>query len=349
VANPEHMAILKQGVRAWNSWRAEHRDVTPDLAGADLAEAELAQAHLFRADLSRAELSLANLAGASLQNANLHMARLSSARLALANLEGASCKGANLARARLYDASLYRTDLSGADCRNTDFRRTRLVRGCAHAARFDSAVFGWTIIASVDLSGALGLETVSHTGPTFVDLHTIHFSEGRIPDAFLRGAGTPEHFITYLRTTVERPTDFCSCFISYSDKDCDFAQRLHKDLQARGVRCWLSISDLQPGDKQLDEIYTQIDQRDRVIVIVSENSIASGWVEDEVSRAFAVERTRAPGVVLPIRIDDAVMTTKKAWAVKLRDQVNIGDFREWKSPGPYTAELERLIAKLQRN
>jgi hypothetical protein len=39
MANPEHLAILKQGVEAWNRWRLEHVDIRPDLTDADLARA----------------------------------------------------------------------------------------------------------------------------------------------------------------------------------------------------------------------------------------------------------------------------------------------------------------------
>ncbi len=31
MANPEHLAILKQGVEQWNKWKKEHPDVLPDL------------------------------------------------------------------------------------------------------------------------------------------------------------------------------------------------------------------------------------------------------------------------------------------------------------------------------
>ena len=39
MANPEHLAILKQGVDQWNKWRAEHTEVRPSLIGAGLRRA----------------------------------------------------------------------------------------------------------------------------------------------------------------------------------------------------------------------------------------------------------------------------------------------------------------------
>jgi uncharacterized protein YjbI with pentapeptide repeats len=57
MANGEHLAILKQGVAAWNQWRAEHPDVRPNLIKANLSGANLRAADLTDARLVRAELS----------------------------------------------------------------------------------------------------------------------------------------------------------------------------------------------------------------------------------------------------------------------------------------------------
>jgi uncharacterized protein YjbI with pentapeptide repeats len=52
MANPEHLALLNQGVHQWNMWRSENRNILPD---ADLAHANISRAKLFGADLSRAK------------------------------------------------------------------------------------------------------------------------------------------------------------------------------------------------------------------------------------------------------------------------------------------------------
>ena len=59
MANPEHLAILKQGVAAWNAWREQNPDVGPDLDGADLQGEQLPGASLGWADLHGANLSSA--------------------------------------------------------------------------------------------------------------------------------------------------------------------------------------------------------------------------------------------------------------------------------------------------
>ena len=97
-----------------------------------------------------------------------------------------------------------------------------------------------------DLSETRGLDTVRHTAPSEIGIDTIYRSKGRIPLAFLRGAGVPEHFIEYIPSLVAPGAiQFYSCFISYSAKDQEFADRLYLDLQNKGVRCWFAPHDIQ--------------------------------------------------------------------------------------------------------
>ena len=72
------------------------------------------------------------------------------------------------------------------------------------------------------------------------------------------------------------------------------------------------------GAKILDAIDEAIRLRDKVLLILSEDAIASDWVEDEVTKAFDEERRRKRAVLFPIRLDDAVMETNEAWARLLR-------------------------------
>jgi hypothetical protein len=65
-----------------------------------------------------------------------------------------------------------------------------------------------------------------------------------------------------------------------------------------------------------------------------------------VTKAYAEERSRKEIVLFPIRIDNAVVSTDEPWAAKLRDQRNIGDFRQWKKPAEYQKSLDRLLRDL---
>jgi hypothetical protein len=83
-----------------------------------------------------------------------------------------------------------------------------------------------------------------------------------------------------------------------------------------------------------------------VLLILSEDSIKSDWVEDEVLQAIEEERRRERTLLFPVRLDDAVMDTNEAWAVKLR-QRNIGDFRRWKERDAYNQSLARVLRDLK--
>jgi hypothetical protein len=204
-----------------------------------------------------------------------------------------------------------------------------------------------TTFGDNDLSTVKGLATVQHEDPSTIGIDTIYRSKGKIPEVFLRGAGVPEDFIIYMKSLVGKALDFYSCFISYSSKDDDFAQRLHADLQQKGVRCWFAPKDLKIGDKFRMRIDESIRIYDKLMVILSENSIRSSWVEDEVEAALEKERKQNKLVLFPIRLDEAVMETDQAWAASLRRTRNIGDFRAWKDHDQYQKSFERLLRDLK--
>jgi hypothetical protein len=172
---------------------------------------------------------------------------------------------------------------------------------------------------------------------------------GSLPLPFLRGVGLPDALIEYLPSILKQAVQHYSCFISYSAKDDEFVSRLHADLQDKGVRCWFAPHDLPIGAKTWDAIDEAIRLRDKLLLVLSEASISSDWVEDEVSKAYAEERDRKITMLFPIRIDDRVMTTKEPWARKLRDQRNIGDFRAWKEHDAYQKALNRILQDLTKS
>lgn len=172
-------------------------------------------------------------------------------------------------------------------------------------------------------------------------------SEGDIPEVFLQGAGVPDSIIEYMRSLVGKPIDYYSCFISYSSKDQDLAERLYADLQSKGVRCWFAPEDMKIGDKIRTRIDASIRRYDKLLLVLSENSIISDWVEKEVETAFEIERQQKKLVLFPIRLDDTVMHTTQAWAADIRRTRHIGDFRTWKNHDSYLKVFSRLLRDLK--
>src|SRR5207245_2808949 len=97
-----------------------------------------------------------------------------------------------------------------------------------------TSYYARTIFAEVDLSTVKGLETVRHRSPCTVGIDTLYMSKGKIPAAFLRGCGVPDGLITYLPSLIgaKEASLFYSCFISYSHRDEEFANRLRLRMQS---------------------------------------------------------------------------------------------------------------------
>ena len=85
------------------------------------------------------------------------------------------------------------------------------------------------------------------------------------------------------------------------------------------------------------------------MLVFSENSLKSGWVEDEVNRAFEEERRRNHKILLPIMVDDSVMNASQPWAIKIRVQYNIGDFRKWRTDDDYDRSFLRLMSNIRKS
>ncbi len=262
MANPEHLAKLKEGVEAWNAWRKANPEIVPDLSEAELVEENLSEADLRGANLRQTAIPLADLTEANLAAADLRWATFVRTHFTGADLTEANLTGADLTEANLGEAGLHEANLSGAD--------------------FTGAFIGYTIFGDNDLSYVKGLETVKHEGPSIIGIDTIYRSHGNIPLAFLRGAGVPDNFIEYMGSLTGKALEFYSCFISYSTKDQEFADRLYADLQNKGVRCWFAPHDIQAGKKIHEQIDEAIRRYERLLLILSANSMKSPWVKTEI-------------------------------------------------------------------
>lgn len=359
MANPEHVAILKKGVEVWNEWRQtyikwerlpnKYHLREADVSGLDLRYAKLRkvnfnETNLSGANLYRADLRQASLIQSHLMRAYLHQTNFYEADLRFVNMNGSDLREAHLIKANLYCANLSEANLRGADLSEVDLRKANL-RG----ADLHEAIAGETIFGGVDLSAVKGLETVEHRLPSTIGIDTIIRSQGMIPEIFLRKAGIPDSIIESIPSLISslEPIDYYTCFLSYSSKDQDFVERLYADLQARGVRCWFAPHDMHIGDQIRPSIDESIRLYDKLLLILSEHSVASQWVEHEVETALGKELEGKPNVLFPIRLDEAVMNSRTGWASHIRLTRNIGDFTRWKDHDYYKKGFRRLLRDLK--
>jgi hypothetical protein len=352
MANPEHLEILKLGVKVWNEWRKKNPDETPDLTKVNLSGENLCEVDFSKANLLSANLSGADLSKAILYIAQLQFADLSKAKLIEANLPGTDFLHSNLSGANLSRALLYGTNLAGAQLQGAKLRKTILMHVIMNGTNLKNADFSYAIMQQnlfnfIDLSKVKGLETVRHNSRSEIGFNTIYGSRGKIPDVFLRGCGLPNTLIEYLPTLLNDPIQFYSCFVSYSSKNQLFADRLYADLQNKGVRCWLASEDLKIGEKTRIGIDQSIRLHDKLLLVLSKHSVASDWVEQEVETALDRERREKRTVLFPVRLDDTVMKVDVGWPALIKNTRNIGDFRKWRNPEAYQKAFDRLLRDLK--
>jgi len=267
----------------------------------------------------------------------------------------------NLRRADLAAAILNETDLSFADLREanltgTTFAVADLSGALLSGADLAGAEFGQTNLGDNDLSETRGLCEIEHIGPSMIGIETIYRSQGRIPLEFLRGAGVAENFIEYMPSLVAPGAiQFYSCFISYSTQDQEFADRLYADLQNKGVRCWFAPHDIQGGKKIHEQIDEAIRRYERLLLILSTDSMKSKWVETEILKARKREVAESKRVLFPVSlVPFEVLRDWKCFdsdtgedlAREIREYY-IPDFSNWKNHDSYAEALKKLLDGLK--
>ncbi len=374
MANWWQVQRLRRGVKGWNAWREKHPNVTPDLSMANLSNTNLHDICVIKAHAKgRPHASLLNhlhelalpgslplrsqivdtpnsvegrhwfLVGVNLRGANLREVKLKGADLRNADLAGADLRNATLSRADLYNANLSEADLSSADLTDAHFSNTNLT-----AANLVDALCFRTAFLDIDLSTIKGLAQMRHRGPSSIHLPSLRLPQDGSALHFLRGVGLNDEQIDAWRATTMLPIQYHSVFISYSSKDEILAHRLHADLQAHGVRCWFAPEDMKIGNKIRNRIDQAIHLQERSLLLLSEHSIASTWVEHEVEAVLETEDRQKREILFPVRLDDGVMHTTEAWAATLRRTRHIGNFTKWTDPCTYQSAFERLLQDLKK-
>lgn len=342
MANPEHVALVKQGAEAIAQWRKEHHGERLDLSWANLL-----RANLIRADLSEADLSWANLFGADLGGANLSLANLFGANLFGADLNGANLIRANLSQANLSRAFLLWPDLSGADLSGANLSRANLIEANLTQARCNLTTF-----AMCNLHEALGLESVVHDGPSSIGVDTVIASfrgaGNRLTpelETFFLGAGVPKELLDQLPRIVAE-VRYGDCFICYGEPDRAFATKLRNDLVARGVSCWLYAADAIPGERTWREIGHKRREAAKMVVLCS----AKALVRDGVLKEIEEQIDEEPDKMVPVSLDNLwkergfrVMRGNRDLKPFLSDDRNYADFANL----PYEQAVERLLKGLE--
>ena len=244
--------------------------------------------------------------------------------------------------------------------------KTNFVEAVFRGANFSNARLALTIFGSVDLSEVIGLGNVIHRSSSIVGVETLRYSKGKIPEVFLRGCGLSDWEIEAAKLykpdlnnqemdeilyrvhdiRAYQPVQISPLFISYSHADSLFVDKLEGSLNERGVRFWRDIHDATSGrlEKQIDRA---IRQNPTVVLILSENSIKSDWVQHEARRARDLEKELGRDVLCPVALDDSWKSSP--WPERIMEQVkeyNILDFSKWDENANFKNMFGKLISGL---
>lgn len=140
-----------------------------------------------------------------------------------------------------------------------------------------------------------------------------------------------------------------SCFISYSHKDEPFAKKLYSYMKKRNLNVWLATEDLGDG-KIHEQIERSIRVYDKLLLVLSNNSMSSEWVKTEIRWANEVAIKEKVNKLLPIRLVE--MDTVRKWklfdsdigkdlAREIRDYY-IHDFSNWQDATAFKHAFDRL-------
>ena len=174
----------------------------------------------------------------------------------------------------------------------------------------------------------------------------------------LVGKSVSDDVVNAIRATTrsgeaEVDPEYFSAFISYSHADSVFANRLYNALHARGIRAWLDVKQMLPGDDIYEEVQKGIQRWDKVLLCASKASLSSWWVDSEIDRIFQKERELFKGrhrkvlALIPLMLDDFMLlewTSGKAQEVKTRIAA---DFRGWEDESKFELIFEKLVLALR--
>jgi hypothetical protein len=109
-------------------------------------------------------------------------------------------------------------------------------------------------------------------------------------------------------------------FISHSSKDHDIAMGICRDLEGRGIRCWISSRDIQGGEGYQDSIDRAIRAASAMILVFSSRANES----PEIKKELALASTRNV-TVIPVRAENVMPTGALEYELITRQWIDLFD------------------------
>lgn len=285
-----------------------------DFYACQFAHAKLKNATLFKCNAQGARFTNCALDGIHISDtiadslsvlfSNLANSTFSDSVLSALTINATEFQEAYFSRNRISLSLITKGAFNNVKFNENEFFHTQFKSCSFRGSSFEADIFDQTEIVGTSLAGISGLGTIRHHGPSSCDFNTLLDPSAHIPRNFLKGIGVREMVADYIPalTSCGSPFEYYSCFISHSEKDSKFVKRLYDYLDGKKIRTWYAPEDLQGGKKVHEQIDGAIRAYDRLIIILSHNSIKSNWVKEEICRAFRKEKKTCKRVLYPISL-----------------------------------------------
>ena len=116
------------------------------------------------------------------------------------------------------------------------------------------------------------------------------------------------------------PSPSVEVFISYASHDAAVANAVVEILERHGIACWIAPRDVVPGSLYADAIVGAINDAKVVVLVLSEQSLASPHVGKEIERASSKRRG-----IIALHIDSAPLTRAFEYFLSESQWIDVGN------------------------
>jgi uncharacterized protein YjbI with pentapeptide repeats len=241
MVNGSHLEILDQGIKIWNKWREENREIRPDLSrlklydsdlmkidfigsilnevlfkGVDLSESNLNEANLtnaifddvwgYKSNFSRTKVLNANFNYVNLERSELTHSNFENSRLNRVNLDNSNIKNSNLNKIELKKSKLKSSDLRKCTFKSAFIKKTDISKANLKMANLEGSKLIEVNFENADLRGANLNNTI---------IEGVNFEKANLSRASFIGAkiNNTNLMNTHLVETNFEKTNIENCYI----------------------------------------------------------------------------------------------------------------------------------------
>lgn len=305
-------------------------------------------------DFSRTRFVDSNFRNTNARNCKFISSFLEKIKLEKSQWDNVNFLGSKILKSNFWLSHFDKCIFVGAKFDRVNLCEAQLVQNDFENAEFSECEIGPTKLFENNFYNVSGLDQFYHRSTSSIDVRTVMNPNFELPNTFLRGIGIPNVLLDYLPSlkASNNPLQFYSCFISYSHQDEEFARKLYSRLRDSDISVWFAPEDLRGGEKLHQQIDEAIKIYDKLLVILSPNSIKSDWVQEEILKARKKELKSGKRTLFPLRLGSISIVEDWQFFDGGRDMAReireyyIPDFSKWSDESKFIPEFKKLVDAL---